>query len=328
MWNLLSVPIKENRPSLTILVFIFLISFMPGTALSSESPSIMIHLRDGTVIKSGPKPYGVPETSSLSSPIAGNMRLKTVNTGMIDAFMNNRKIQTGWNEIISDVVEIELMSAGLSPYKNGMLRLKKKNGDNVELRNATLLKYAGHDLPVKEFIIYIYDGFNKIWREENLDISKVSRIVFPDNIIVHPSLSLPAQQAKTAPTRQNDEKGHAGIKKTEKISKAVVMFEPGIDEIKPEYHKQLKSMAAALKSSSDKKRKIYITGHTDFDKDKKRSIETSRVRAEAVKEYLVKNAGVSASKIKMEYMGDKKPAATNKTPEGRTKNRRVEVVLK
>ena len=107
------------------------------------------------------------------------MRIKTVNTGMIDAFMNNRKIQTGWNEIVSDVVEIELMSAGLSPYKNGLLRLKKKNGEKVELINATLLKYAGHDLPVKEFIIYVYDGFNRIWREENLDISKVSRIVFP-----------------------------------------------------------------------------------------------------------------------------------------------------
>lgn len=325
MWNFSCKLPKKKLLLITIFFFLSLtaVIHIPAVSAENELPAINVYLRDGTVIKSGHKPYGPPETSSLSSPVAENMRLKTVNTGMIEAIMNNRKIQTGWNEILSDVSEIEFLSTGLSPYKNGILRLKRKNGATLDLGHATLLKYAGHDLPVKELVIYTYDGFNKLWREENLDISKVSRIVIVNNIITAPPV--PVVHATSAVTF---EKKPAYNKKAAKASSVTVRFEPGIEEVDPEYHTRLKAIASALKNTSNKKRKIYITGHTDFDKDKKRSIETSKARAEAVKDFLVKKAGVPASRINVAYMGDKKPAATNKTPEGRSKNRRVEIVLK
>jgi OOP family OmpA-OmpF porin len=50
-------------------------------------------------------------------------------------------------------------------------------------------------------------------------------------------------------------------------------------------------------------------------------------RADSVKELLVKG-GVDPSKITILGMGEREPAADNKTREGRAKNRRVVIMLK
>jgi len=49
-------------------------------------------------------------------------------------------------------------------------------------------------------------------------------------------------------------------------------------------------------------------------------------RAEYIKKYLARN-GININKINTSSQGPKKPIDTNETPEGRTKNRRVEVTL-
>ncbi len=44
-----------------------------------------------------------------------------------------------------------------------------------------------------------------------------------------------------------------------------------------------------------------------------------------MKNFLVEN-GISESRIETEGMGDAKPVASNKTPEGRAQNRRIEFI--
>ena len=69
--------------------------------------------------------------------------------------------------------------------------------------------------------------------------------------------------------------------------------------------------------------KINIYGHTDNLGTPVINMETSEKRANAVKDYLVAN-GIDASKLVADGYGSAKPIATNDTPEGRAKNRRVE----
>jgi outer membrane protein OmpA-like peptidoglycan-associated protein len=70
------------------------------------------------------------------------------------------------------------------------------------------------------------------------------------------------------------------------------------------------------------KQKVNITGHTDFVGDAKSNVQFGQQRAESIRDILIKK-GVKKTQIKCVSMGDKKPVATNDTPQGRYKNRRV-----
>lgn len=72
---------------------------------------------------------------------------------------------------------------------------------------------------------------------------------------------------------------------------------------------------------------IDVTGHTDNTGNKAANIKLGLSRANKIKDYFVRN-GISSEKIKTFSEGPNKPIATNNTPEGRNKNRRVEVTIK
>lgn len=73
--------------------------------------------------------------------------------------------------------------------------------------------------------------------------------------------------------------------------------------------------------------KIEIQGHTDNVGDEVANQELSEDRAKAVFNYLLLFGIESDRMIKYEGFGETKPVATNDTPEGRAKNRRVEFVI-
>jgi outer membrane protein OmpA-like peptidoglycan-associated protein len=68
---------------------------------------------------------------------------------------------------------------------------------------------------------------------------------------------------------------------------------------------------------------IEVAGYTDNVGGVRANQKLSQRRAEAVKAWLVKK-GVAASRITTVGKGDKDPVSTNRTPEGRAKNRRIE----
>nr|WP_294862395.1 DUF5723 family protein [uncultured Fluviicola sp.] len=86
--------------------------------------------------------------------------------------------------------------------------------------------------------------------------------------------------------------------------------------------KSLDDLAALLIKKPEWK--LQIAGHTDNKGDAKKNMTLSKNRAEAVKKYLA-SKGVDATRLKPEWYGQTKPIATNATPEGRQKNRRVEM---
>ena len=72
---------------------------------------------------------------------------------------------------------------------------------------------------------------------------------------------------------------------------------------------------------------VIATGHTDSIGTDKYNQRLSERRAESVKQYLV-SKGIPASKITTIGKGESQPVATNKTKEGRQKNRRVDIEFK
>ena len=92
--------------------------------------------------------------------------------------------------------------------------------------------------------------------------------------------------------------------------------------VKPEGKAKLDELVNALTGQDTEV--IVAVGHTDWIGTDAYNQKLSERRANAVKAYLV-SKGVPAEKIFTEGKGKKQPIASNKTREGRAKNRRVEV---
>ncbi len=87
---------------------------------------------------------------------------------------------------------------------------------------------------------------------------------------------------------------------------------------------ELSKVAKLLKE--DAKAKIRVDGHTDATGEAGYNLWLSEKRAASVKKFLV-DSGISDGRIAIKGLGQTKPVSDNKTPEGRQKNRRVEVVI-
>jgi len=73
--------------------------------------------------------------------------------------------------------------------------------------------------------------------------------------------------------------------------------------------------------------RILLEGHTCNLGTERYNQDLSERRAKAVKRYLVKEGGISESRITTIGYGELKPVASNKTLQGRTLNRRVEIII-
>lgn len=101
-------------------------------------------------------------------------------------------------------------------------------------------------------------------------------------------------------------------------------FNTGNAIIKEVSYPSLDELAALLVKK--KNWKLQISGHTDNVGDAQKNLVLSKQRAEAVKAYLV-SKGVEAARLNTLFFGETQPIATNDTPEGRQKNRRVEMTV-
>lgn len=71
-------------------------------------------------------------------------------------------------------------------------------------------------------------------------------------------------------------------------------------------------------------RQLRISGHTDSVGDEAYNLGLSQRRADSVADYL-EQMGVARERMTIEAFGETRPAADNETPEGRARNRRVEI---
>lgn len=101
-------------------------------------------------------------------------------------------------------------------------------------------------------------------------------------------------------------------------------FESGKDVIKPGSYASLDTLADLLLKKPEWS--LKISGHTDNVGKPAANMKLSERRAKAVKAYLMKK-GVPEDRLITEWFGQTRPIAPNTTPEGRQKNRRVEMLI-
>lgn len=102
-----------------------------------------------------------------------------------------------------------------------------------------------------------------------------------------------------------------------------VNFETGKATLTEEARAVLRDVAQSLAANPEVR--VEVQGHTDNVGSRAFNQRLSQARAQTVAEFLVAN-GVSPSQVRARGYGFSRPIASNKTAEGRAKNRRVELV--
>ena len=96
-------------------------------------------------------------------------------------------------------------------------------------------------------------------------------------------------------------------------------FNSSVRDANPQVDQYLAQVAERLKQSEEK---VQITGHTDNIGEEAQNFQLGLQRAESIRDNLVK-AGIPADRISIESKGEKQPATSNDTEDGRHRNRRT-----
>jgi outer membrane protein OmpA-like peptidoglycan-associated protein len=110
-----------------------------------------------------------------------------------------------------------------------------------------------------------------------------------------------------------------------------VLFDYDKTALKPEAEQALKKVSVVLSQFPESN--VTVEGYTDSKGTKSVNMQLSRERAQAVKDWLVKNGGVLAANISTKGFGEEYPIAPNKNtdgsdnPLGRALNRRVSIIV-
>ena len=104
-----------------------------------------------------------------------------------------------------------------------------------------------------------------------------------------------------------------------------LIFPSGAATLAEGDYASLRDLAAYLRDNPE--RTIALVGHTDASGGLDANIALSKRRAASVRDMLIGKHGAPAPRVAAEGVGFLAPRASNLTPEGRTENRRVEVMI-
>jgi OOP family OmpA-OmpF porin len=142
----------------------------------------------------------------------------------------------------------------------------------------------------------------------------------------------PAPVAETPAAPKEAVVAPAPVAETPMLEKTTIALNVKFDTakavVKKKYHNEIKKVADFMKAYPETK--AIIEGYTDnVDKfnNPENNIKLSQARADSVRQYLIDNFGIDASRLTAVGYGPNKPIASNDTKKGRQKNRRVQAVI-
>jgi OOP family OmpA-OmpF porin len=107
-------------------------------------------------------------------------------------------------------------------------------------------------------------------------------------------------------------------------AKVVLALAANSRELTVEGKAELRDFVDKLKAAPQ--RRVLVKGYVSSSTASAENTRLSEKRAEGVRKLLVAS-GIEARRIEVKGMGIEEPIASNATAEGRTKNRRVEIVV-
>lgn len=149
---------------------------------------------------------------------------------------------------------------------------------------------------------YYIDDSNLFPVADNIDLRTTNSLVAIENDITVATINEMIEEEKPMPLNN-------------------LFFNTGESELLPASITELQRVVEIIRSHPTN---VEISGHTDNVGDDKSNMLLSDARAAAVKEYLVAQGIPEATLLTVGY-GETRPVASNKTEEGRRKNRRVEI---
>jgi|CXWL01.1.fsa_nt_gi chemotaxis protein MotB len=109
-------------------------------------------------------------------------------------------------------------------------------------------------------------------------------------------------------------------------------FSSGVAHVTPEGEQILKELSEVLQTVADKR--IRIQGHTDnvtigptLKRKYPTNMELSKARAKGIFQYFAEEGRLNRQRMTYIGFADAKPVASNRSEDGRRKNRRIEIVL-
>ncbi|MFH1227065.1 MAG: OmpA family protein [Planctomycetota bacterium] len=194
-----------------------------------------------------------------------------------------------------------------SKYRSQLKELQSQN-EELELRNTKLESYC-----------------QELKQRNELFVEKLQEAQTDEEYYAQP-----AKKDDTVLIRRLESKGLSVIQRDGNPAIiATGLFNPGSATISGDGKDKLNKILKAIKEEAAAAF-ISIDGYTDDQPIKESKYKTneklSLVRSEAVKEYFVENK-IKETLISTRGLGSANPLADNKTPEGKQKNRRVEIVL-
>jgi outer membrane protein OmpA-like peptidoglycan-associated protein len=105
-----------------------------------------------------------------------------------------------------------------------------------------------------------------------------------------------------------------------------VLFGSNSDVIPPASYAEIDKLGTLLSWPQYTDYRIQLEGHTDSQGNPRKNQALSEKRVQNIKAYLVQHFHLAPERIHAVGYGETKPIASNDTSEGRSQNRRVEVV--
>ncbi len=212
----------------------------------------------------------------------------------------------------------------VEPDKKGIMVALGGSRVNTIADNAFLFGLGGNDNLFKRIYTQFGDHNVRYYKEVMASYPKYEDVV--DTTYLAAVLAeTPAAQAAapTAPVVYSQERPMERIVAKRNWS---IEFDTGKATIRPESVPVLEEMLNQIAITS---LQVEVRGHTDSVGNPTANLALSRARAEAVKAFLMANArsGFPESRVSTKGYGDTAPIGDNSTPDGKQKNRRVEIIL-
>ncbi|MDQ5986815.1 MAG: OmpA family protein [Syntrophus sp. SKADARSKE-3] len=267
----------------------------------------------------GPTDFKRADLKQVIDPLSGN-GLSPMDTAL-DGARDDLKSQSGKMAVIafSDGEDMEQFTPVVAAR-----RLKSAYGDRVCIYTV----HIGDNAAGRKMMQQIADAGECGFMFTGDSISSPEGMaVFVEKIFLETmqvkKVERQAQQA--APVVKEEPKPEPVAKKEPSTITLNVEFDTNKANIKPKYYNEIKRVADYMKSNTSVT--ATIEGHTDNVGKEAANIKLSQRRADSIKAYLVDKFGIDSSRLKAVGYGPKNPIASNKTKEGKQKNRRVTAVF-